>query len=93
MLLESHLYIEKIKLLINNTNIIKLNRYNDNKSNIVLYFDINKLSVIITTDFDKFCLIESDNIKNNKKFNLTMIIKEKTPKNIINELLTNYTVI
>lgn len=74
----------------------KLKKYNDNMSETVIYFDINNNSIKLTTDFLKYCLLESVDIKNNlinfNSFNLTMIIKNKSPEIILEELykIINY---
>lgn len=66
---------------------IKIVKYNDNVSNIIIHFDANSFPIKITTDFDKYCLCESpiDIIQVNK-FNMKMCFKKKTPQNIINQI-------
>jgi ubiquitin-protein ligase len=76
--------------LCNNYNIIILNV---NKINNYISYNIkinNEYIINLMTDFDNYCIIENDNnsdlIRKIKLFNLNIIIKEKSPINILNEL-------
>jgi ubiquitin-protein ligase len=73
-----------------NDKIIKLLKYNESISDITFYFEINSYPIKIITDFNKYCLVESeigniDNININN-FNMSMIFKNKQPKIILEEI-------
>ena len=72
---------------------ISLLKYNSANSDRIMHFDIDSYPVKIITDFDKKCYAEcsggaaSDNIKSiYDRFNLVMVFKDKTPKNILEEI-------
>ena len=82
--------IKEIRTLITksaNNRIIRLIKYNENVSDVIMHMDIDSLPIKITTDFDKYCLAETvlDTIDLNN-FNLQMIFNKKYPKNILDEL-------
>jgi len=66
-------------------NHIKLKSYTNNSLDIIIYFLIDNITIKILTDFNNYCIGESDN-KNIKLFNINIIFLEKTPINIITEL-------
>jgi hypothetical protein len=70
---------------------ISLLKYNSANSDRIMHFDINSNPVKIITDFDKKCYAEcscgADSIKSiYDRFNLVMVFKDKTPKNILEEI-------
>ena len=75
---------------------ISLLKHNSANSDRIMHFEIETYHVKIITDFDKKCYAESiDSINSNynsnynsiyNMFNLIMVFKEKTPKNILEEL-------
>lgn len=69
-------------------NVIKLIKYNEGYNDVAFHFDYESYPIKITTDFNSFCLAESPiEIINTNNFNLKMVFKNKTPTNILNELL------
>lgn len=70
---------------------ISLLKYNSANSDRIMHFDIDSCPVKIITDFDKKCYAEcsdtADSIKSiYDRFNLVMVFKDKTPKNILEEI-------
>jgi hypothetical protein len=79
-------YITCINKVLEKKNNLKLSKYNDNTSEIILYFISNGIDIKLITDFNKYCyIIESK--YNFKNFNLNIINKNKTVDNIIYNLL------
>ena len=89
-----HTFIQEINSLINksiNGRVIKLNKYSEYISSVILHFDIESYPVKITTDFNNYCLAESaiDNCNitlNINNFNMGMVFKHKYPHIILEEI-------
>lgn len=89
---EMNTHIDMIHdILKNNTySMLKIIKCNQNDEDIVIHFILDTHPIKITTDFKKYCLLEAINnsmLYNFNNFNLNMIIKEKEPSIILNELL------
>ena len=69
-----------------NSKTIRLIKYSENVSDVIIHMDIESLPIKITTDFDKYCFAESvlDTVNLNN-FNLQMVFNEKYPKNILEQ--------
>ena len=78
-------YIIEIKKLLENVHDISILKINHNVSDVIINFNSNSKLIKITTDFNKYCLAESNNVIVTN-FNLNMIFKKKTPNIIIKEL-------
>ncbi len=83
--------ISEIRSLITksfNDKVIRLLKYNENTTDVVLHFDMESLPFKITTDFNKYCFAESliDDL-NFLDFNLAIIFKKKNPQEILQELV------
>jgi len=83
-------HIKEIRSLIDksiNGKTIRLIKYNENISDVIMHMDIESLPIKVTTDFNEYCLAESvlDSINLNT-FNLKMVFNKKHPVNILNEL-------
>ncbi len=83
--------IEHIKSLItdkyNNIKFIKHN--NENNTDFILYFEIKLITIKIFTDFNNYCIIDSnDNISNKyiNTYNIKMVFYDKTPIIILDEI-------
>jgi ubiquitin-protein ligase len=85
-------FIKEITGLVNksiNGKVIKLNKYSEYISNVILHFDIESYPVKVTTDFNNYCLAESviDNLTLNiNNFNMRMVFKHKYPHIILEEI-------
>lgn len=75
--------VNKHKLI--NRKAIRLLKHNESINDIILHFDVESYPIKVTTDFNKYCLAESDLINLNK-FNIEMVFKNKQPKIILEEL-------
>ena len=83
-------HIKEIRGLIDksiNGKTIRLIKYNENISDVIMHMDIDSLPIKVTTDFNEYCLAESvlDSIDLNT-FNLKMVFNKKQPINILDEL-------
>jgi len=83
-------HIKEIRSLIDksiNGKTIRLIKYNENISDVIMHMDIESLPIKVTTDFNEYCLAESvlDSIDLNT-FNLKMVFNKKKPNDILEEL-------
>lgn len=90
MSLDTNSFIKDIYYLVNkliNGKVIILLKHNESINDTTLHFDVESYPIKVTTDFNKYCLAESDFINLNiNKFNMEMVFKNKQPKIILEEL-------
>ena len=77
--------INHIQKIINKTDSIKLLKHMVNHSEVIMNLYINNNEYKIITDFNNYCMAESKIDTNS--FNIKMVLKNKKPKIIIDELL------